>query len=457
MKRALLILIALCGLNSMGNAQAISQKEVFASSPLNSSIALVRSHGSNHSIVYGVDYTNNPLGDHQLFLCSNISFYVTPPIGPGAPFFNYHIDLPGNIILNVYDMRVLGNYTYLCGKTQNHEGFIGWVDNADFFSSSFTFYYVPIPEVSFVNKMVVYDDYSANPKAVAIGVHDYTDLYGNHRDYHAIELDNASLPSASYRHINLGEYDVLHEVLYSFIYGVIFIEYTVNNNALAIRKADPSAVVTTSLIQTLYYYPTGDNEVYSPTHSAIDKDSLAVSYLFGKYGTSHFTTRIRYFDLATLSMNNSQEYAILDKSEPYDMVYCFNGSHWTPIIIQPDYSGVGPQSYFITLEPGATTSYSTKYYYYPGETYMSADRFPSGNDYVAVGHDLFQYLQNASFAYTSPLSCIIQNNMKIGIIPSVQQYVDETPLSDDPGIGGRQPESALGNITESAITDCYDD
>lgn len=304
--------------------------------------------------------------------------------------------------------------------------------------------------------MVVYDDYSANPKAVAIGVHDYTDPYGNHRDYHAIELDDASLPSASYRHINLGEYDVLHEVVYSFMYGVVFVEYSVTNKALALRRANPSAVVTTSLIQTLYYYPTGDNEVYSPTHSAINNDLLAVSYMYGKYGSSNFTTRIRYFVLASLNMINSQEYAISGKSEPYDMVYCFNGSHWTPIIIQPDYSGGGPQSYFITLEPGATTSYSTKFHYYPGETYMSADRFPSGNDYVAVGHDLFQYLQNASFAYTPPLSCIRQDYMKISIIPSVPQHVATSTLNVSGGSGVRQPSSASGDHTEYATTDCYD-
>ncbi len=457
MKKNMFFLTVLCCLNAVVEAQAISQKERFAFSPLSSSIGLVRSLNANHSIVYGVDYTSNPLGDHKLYLCSNLSFYVTPPVPPGVSFFNYRIDLPGNVIQNVYDMKLLGNFTYICGKTRNNEGFIGWVDNADFFSTGFTFYYVPIPEVSFVNKMVVYDDYSPNPKAVAIGVHDYTDIYGNHRDYHAIELDDASLPSASYRHINLGEYDVLHEVLYTVMHGVLFVEYSVSNKALALRKADPAAVVTTPPIQTLYYYPTGDYEVYSPTHSAIDKDSLAVSYMYNISGSGSFTNRIRFFDLATLSMNNSQEYAISNKSEPYDMVYCFNGNHWTPIIIQPDYSGGVPQSFFITLEPGATTLYSAKFHYYLGERYWSADRFPSAEDYVAVGHELFLYLQNASFAYTSPISCIKRDYMKVFNIPSVPQNVTAAPLTDNTGSGTRQPASASGNILENAVTDCYDD
>lgn len=456
MKKNLFFLTVLCCLNAVVEAQAISQKEVFAITPLSSAIGIVRTSDANKSIVYGIDYTNNSLGDHKLFLCDNSSFYTAPPTAPGTPIVNRRMDLPGNVILNVYDMKVLGNFTYLCGRTRSNEGFIGWVDNSDFYSPILTFYYVPISEVSFVNKMVVYDDYSANPKAVAIGVHDYTDIYGNHRDYYAIEMNDASLPSASYRYINLGEYDVLHEVLYSDIHGVFFVEYSVSNKALALRKADPAAVVTSSPIQTLYYYPTGDDEVYSPTHSAIDKDSLAVSYMYNIGGSGSFTTRIRYFDLSSLSMNHSQEYAISDKSEPYDMVYCFNGNHWTPIIIQPDYSGGVPQSFFITLEPSATTSYSAKIHYYPGETYWSVDRFPSAKEYVAVGQDLFQCLQNASFAYTSPLFCIMQTSMKVVIINSVRKNTIVTPLTDILGTGMRQPSPAMSN-GEPGITDCYDE
>lgn len=456
MKKRLYFLIVLCGLNAVVDAQAISQKEIFANLLGSSSIGIVRTFGTAKSIVYGVEYSSNPLGDHKLFLCDNSSFYTVPPTAPGTPITNKRIDLPGSVILNVYDMKVLGSFTYLCGRTRSNEGFIGWVDNNDFSGLSSTFHYVPIPEVSLVKKMVVYDDYSAMPKAVAIGVHDYTDGSGNHRDYHAIELNDASLPSASYRHINLGEDDVLHEVLYSVRYGVFFVEYSVKHKALAIRKADPASVVTTPLIHTLYYYPTGDIEVYSPTHSAIDQDSLAVSYMFETLGSGSFTTRIRYFDLATLSMNNSQEFAILDKSEPYDMIYCLNRNHWTPIIIQPDNSGGVSQSDFILLDPSATSTYITRFYYYPNETYWSADRFPSAKNYVAVGYKTFQCLQNASFAYTSPITCIKRGNLEVIIIRSVPQNVTANPLSDSPG-GLYQFAPAPGINPEFGFTNCYDD
>lgn len=458
MKKMLFAIIALYGLVEAANAQVVSQKTDFHSTPPNNDFvaSIVRSHGTNNSIVYGVDYSTSSLGVHKLFLCSNLSFYITPPVPVGATFSNYSISLPDSTI-TVYDMRVLGNYTYLCGKIKYNNsfvGFIGWVNNSDFFSSSPGFYYVPIPEVSFVKKMVVYDDYSPNPKAVAIGENYYNDAYGLHRDFFVIELDNASLPSASYQYINLLGDDILHEVHYSPKHGVFIVEYSISTNALAIRKAEPSAVVADPTIWTMYYYSTGDDEVYSATHSAISHNKLAVSYLYS-YGST-YTTRIRYFDLSNMKMLNSQEFQLPDKSEPYDMVSCLSGSEWTPILVQPFSIGTSFHSNFITLHPTLTSPHNTHTHFYPQEIYCSADRFPASTHYIAVGHKTMQYMQDASFNYILPKKCIKNKTLRINIISSVTRNDSFISLIYQPGLESLHTANANNGSNQSVIF-CYDE
>lgn len=456
MKKIFFILVTLCSINNAVKAQAICQNQTFSTVPTNFVSSLVRRSGPIHSIIYGVDYSNSTLGVHTLYLCDNTLFYGTPIAAPGTPILNYKISFPDGFIRYVYDMKALGDFIYICGRTIDNNGFIGWIKKADFdptINPSPYFHFVTIPEVTFVKKMVVYDNSSSNPKVAAIGVNDYTNPSGNHRDFYIIELDDASLPSALYQFINMGENNILYEVLYQFNRGVYFIEYSATYNSLGIRKADPSSVLNSS-IQTLYYYNTGELEVYSPTHSAIYGNSLAVSYMHGN-SSGAYSTRIRYFHPGSLTMTNSQEFAVDNKSEPYDMVYCYNGNHWTPILIQPFSTASSNHSGFIPLEPSYTNPYTCKYYYFPDEIYYSADRYPSHISYYAVGPKSYQYLQNASFNFTLPFSCIQESSVKIGILPLAAQSTDNQIFSID--TNNNYSNISVFNTSEYGQVNCYDD
>lgn len=383
---------------------------------------IVRDWDANRTIHCGLK--NNK---YFLFLCDNSNFYIPNPVA--LP--NYSFEWPSTIpIKNIYDMKVIGDYTYLCGESKNNYGFVAYFDNNDFFRTTLSLYYDEVSCVNKLSKLVVYDDYTTNHKVVAIGQQESNIPPYGYVDYVVVEIDDANTLTPTTQFMILGQDDVLFEVLYTLNQELYFIEYNLFYKALAIRKAAPSAVVSTSLIESLHYYQTSDDEVYSPTHSADEPDLLAVSYMYGGYGSGTFDTRIRYFDFNTLDMYNSQEFWFPDKSEPYDMVYCKKNG-WVPILMQPFVLGGTLNTNFIPLQPHTFSGYTATAYYHPNEIYYSADRMKPDFEYFMATGRKYRYQQDAGFNFTPTPTCPTPDNVKVQIISNVRHLIQNTLFRND--------------------------
>ena len=385
---------------------------------------IVRDWNQNYTIHMGLRNSKN-----YIYLCDNHLFYLHIL---GSTPTNYFFEWPSTIpIKNIYDMKIIGDYTYLCGESKNNCGFVAYFDNNDFFGSLLNLFYDEIPCVNKLNKLVVYDNFTPNHKVVAIGQKETSIPPYGYVDYVVVEIDDANNPTPITKYMILGQNDFLFEVLFTQRLELYFIEYNKAFKSLGIRKADPSAVVSTPQIENLHYYQTSDYEVYSPTHSAEEPDLLAVSYLYGGYGSGTFYTRIRYFDFNTLDMYNSQEFWFPDKSEPYDMVYC-NSTRWTPILMQPFVLGGTLNTNFIPLQPHTFSGYTATAYYHPNEIYCSADRMKPNFEYFIATSNHYRYQQDAGFVFSPTPTCPTPGNVKIQIIPEAPHRIISRPFTNNP-------------------------
>ena len=110
MKKILLILIALFGLNVMGNAQYASLRWENITS-LKLQCSLTRTYRADQSVVCGWDNEQ-----WRMYLCDNSDYFIANP----PSVFGDYIDLP-LAIAQIYDMRVLNDYVFFCGRTGTHQ------------------------------------------------------------------------------------------------------------------------------------------------------------------------------------------------------------------------------------------------------------------------------------------------------------------------------------------------
>lgn len=104
-----------------------------------------------------------------MYLCKNSDYFTAFPPSD----FGDYIDLPSDIA-QIYDMRVLDNYVFFCGRTPLREGVIGYINLLDFSSPPVTVEYVIIPEVAQFNRLAAYKSLYSNYKVVAIGQEEHS-------------------------------------------------------------------------------------------------------------------------------------------------------------------------------------------------------------------------------------------------------------------------------------------
>ena len=407
---------------------------------------LTRSWDPNNSVVYGWHE-----GELRMYLCSNDDYYL---FGTPSLIGDYCV-LP-SYLTQIYDMRILDDHVYFCGETEKHEGFIGYINLNDYSSSASTSYvnveYYVIPEVTMMKRLAVYYNSLGIEKVVAIGQEERAVYPYVYLTSAILEVDDI-LGSPVFQYATLPDIEALHEVFFSdYNFGVYFVEYNKSTPALGLRRANPDNVLGDPIIDNYYYYPTGDMEVYSQTHSAISNDRLAVSYLYGGY-SNPFSTRIRYFELSTLTMFNSQEFFFDGKSEPYDITFLDEGNR--AVLVQPFEFPLGGSfnSNFVWLDPNANRPYTDNILFHKDEIYQSLDNVDEFS-FISCGQK-FRLQQNwdANFATPSP-SCPFKDKYDIEIIDNVNPW--HATISPSAGTPTIYFDSDSGPVINEYCTFCFE-
>lgn len=321
-------------------------------------------------------------------------------------------------------MRVTSGYVYLCGQTKSNTGFIGYMDISSIasLSSTATLNYMEIPQTTCLVSMAAYSlgMMTTVEKVVAVGYNS-----ASYVDHYIVEVNNILGGSGFYRYTTVPN-EVLHEV-FEVASGVVFVGYSRDCGTLTLRKGDWNNAVTTSAVQTRYCY-TSSEEVHARTISDTDFSKIAVSYLHYDRPSDVYSTRIRYIDLATMQMENSQEFFTGEKSGPVAMTHVPYLN--SPILLQPfTYPATGPlstKSPFILLDRNATSSYSAQVLYHPGKEYSSL-HYCGGSFFAACAYGKLYY-QDVSLPMTSSFTCIMEGTLPVNRIDDLPTQTAVTPM-----------------------------
>ena len=225
---------------------------------------------------------------------------------------------------------------------------------------------------------------------------------------------------------------VLHEVFRTSA-GVVFVGYD-RVRGLFLRKANASNVLSSADIGDLHYYSPSLGEVNAWTVSAVCERVLAVSYMYYDNTTANFTARIRYFDLNTMLVFNSQEYSPLDKSSPLEMAYIpYTGK---PVLVHPFQFPFSTGLYnanFIQLEPGVTVNHNAAVFYHPGKEYASLCPLGSNVQVACFGNRW--YCHNYYPPFTGASSCIQESTIPVKPIANLTHDLVASPLTPRDAVG----------------------
>ena len=383
--------------------------------------ALIRYYSPTEAVAVYRNYRTTP----------SPAFYTTVCVVDNSG--NIHsVDL--NDGYDVFDMEVVGNYLFMCGRHNTSKAFIGSLKIPDIFTSSTPVYYHIIPgDISDFKKMVAFVDQNSDIKVVALGTFHYITPpsilslcsisgitscpppYTCGLDFIIETTNPQNYPSGNLpydmRFISgeLGNHDIIDDIVLTDNY-VVFIGQGSMGGSLGLTMHPCSKTSILTDFDNYYFYPTVDErpDHYIGCHMCADTIAVATRGRYLSSGWSEWDTRIRVIDAASHVMTSSQAFDLNDyKSDPIDMVYLKNKKTLVLLedIIYPPASGVNNYS-FIFLNPYQTFKanpdipiiaptipwvlpYTAKGFYEATRslTFWSMDRTASQDAIVATGGD----------------------------------------------------------------------
>lgn len=301
---------------------------------------------------------------------------------------------------HVADLRVVGNDVYMCGRLSDASGSQGIVMRFDANELATA---VPVSldvqtftasDVSRLDRMAAYELSPGYFKVVAIG--SYEEIiypYLNGMDV-AVECDYRGGTCTSAQFVTVGNrvtleiYEHLHDVVVTDNYVAIVGNVTnilvlgVGDN-ISLRVGDKANVLQTMFVArpAYYYVPSGDVPISVNIATAMDGDKIATACLSHDMGSpDKFRIQMRYFDLASRMMTNTQWTRIGLKVAPSELVFV-PADNSVVMLGELDFPSAGDdECTFLFLEPLKTVPYTAYGMYRHGEPFMSATCFR--NHYV---------------------------------------------------------------------------
>ena len=307
----------------------------------------------------------------------------------------HEFDLP--TAYRMADLRVVDSDVFMCGTMTDSNGKRGVVLRFDANElAAGTPVAIDVQEfdpayVSRLNRMAAYQLAPDYFKVVAIGA--YEELrapYLSAVDV-AVECDYQGGVFSAAQHLMVGvrssleNYEHLHDVVATDSYVAIVGNIAnVASRHISIRVGDRNDVLPTMFgaQPALYYVPTGDVPISVNRAVAMDGDRIATACLSHDVGTQDlFRTQIRYFDLASMTMTNSQWMRIGSKYAPAELAYVPADTS-VVLLGEMDFPAPGDDNtVFVFLNPTAMAPYAAYGMYIPREPFVSADCY--GGNFVA--------------------------------------------------------------------------
>lgn len=371
---------------------------------------IVRSWGTNRVFAYYETTTRQ-----YIDLLESTSSYIHRVILPEYLYFN--------------DIFVENDIAYFCGaSTENitySVGIVGYIDLNEMLTSNVTFHYITDNNLTSVNKLVEYDDFGAK-HVVGIGEErSVTPPYSYIRHYVVDCPDIMSPTPIPFNRAPFTADERYFDMVLTNSY-VVFTGYNILTamNAICARKCHRGATFGI-LLDTLHVYSTGATEAYSALHStALEGDKYAISYL---NIDATPVTRIRTFNAASNTLDASQQFYLLDKSEPKEMIYV---PYISKIVLLQDfqYLSTTDSSNFVDIDPWPTGTYAAQLEYMPNARFNSLTTVDGHNFIAGIGT---AWLMRDKF-YTPTgvpdVDCPVKTEIRVDTVKTTKYYNVLSPI-----------------------------
>ena len=270
--------------------------------------------GSMYSIVRYLNNTTT-VGYFQDY---NNGYFVTIDIATGTISAKSKIQQSG---LFVSDFRILNDTVYACGKYQEHGILMKF--HVSHIGSSNPFKYVLIDSTTELTRMVVYNNTATgNVEIIAIGyLEESIPPYLYH--YYRV-VDCKSLNNANYRVHTCYSSGIHNERFFDIVLTENYVGLvgSIGESTISLRKASRNSTnIFTGVFDTIYVYTFQDVEPGSRLHATeLKGDSIAVAS-YSAVSSNQFETRIRQYNLQTMSMLFGYAIPTSTKSEPSELSY----------------------------------------------------------------------------------------------------------------------------------------
>ena len=421
MKRRKLILLFLLALPAAVWSQTLNNAQLNPLAMPNADQKLVRNWDDQWVVSYHVIDSIN-----SFFSCTDYSDFYLSSSMPASPSF-FSVMIPSDY--SVKDMEIVDNYVFFCGSKKTgtfpgpyvYNGFVGYFDLYTFISGTFDPTIIDVGCVLSIEKMAAYNTPAGyNIAAVGISSNVPAPPHFLHHNSTILEIsDVIGAPSCNYAIIdgNLVSNETIEDVVYTGAYvAFVGVVKSSSTRLYHVRVMDNPASLPASTSGN-YIHIFSSSPSYAevngrPLPAVIDKNNLALTYVYHDFTYNTDETRLRIIDLSTTVPTNinSQHIPKDQKEEPVGMIY--SSSNDTLVLLQNFKHLIDNLPQFAFLKPFSTSSYNADLFYpSSGETYNSLDLY-NGNSFVSVGNDNNTYLQ----VITSPTlpHCLGIDDVKVG-------------------------------------------
>ncbi len=433
MKRRKLILLFLLALPAAVWAQTLNNAQLNPLAMPNADQKLVRNWDDQWVVSYHVNATGS------YFSCTDYSDFYLNYSMPSSPSY-FSVLIP--TYYSVMDMEIVDDYLFFCGSKRTGSypgtyvdvGIVGWFDLNAFVSGTFDPTIIDVGCVFSIEKMAAYNTPTGyNIAAVGTSSNVPAPPHFLHHNSTILEItDVTAYPSCNYAIIdgNLVSNETIEDVVYTGAYvAFVGVVKSSSTRLYHVRVMDnPASLPASTSGDYIHYFASSPSyaEVNGRSLPAvIDKNNLALTYVYHDFTYNTDETRLRIIDLSTsIPTNiNSQVIPKDQKEEPIDMIY--SPSDDALVLLQSFKHLIDDHPQFAFLNPFSTTSYNADLvYFFYGETFNSLNLY-NDNSFVSVGSDNNTYLQVIT-SPTRPL-CPELNEVKVSVFPN-----DNTISSYDP-------------------------
>ena len=281
------------------------------------------------------------------------------------------------------DIRIENNVVFFCGwNSQTSKGFIGHVTVADVASSTpYSIHCYDIEDqlnpmmtgtTAIMWRLAAYNDGTGTTRIVCLGNAWFH--YGNNTFYPCI--DSVYLSCQASFIVECTYSGMLNTPMNMIIVSdstrfEIADDVVVTDNWLAIvsRYPDQDEIVVhrcakNNVIGTFdNYYAFKVNPLEGVNHCCHMKgDTIADATLYCTLPAVHYESHLRTFDLNAMTMTRAQQFDLLEKTEPQEVVYLPDYAKLVTLQYQK-YPFTGFHYTFVSWEPYSTTSYYAKLMY----------------------------------------------------------------------------------------------